>query len=374
MLKKISVATLALILYLSPTTTYANEPRPLTLQQAQNRAINNSSALASMGENIEISRDELERNQDRFPGSQGGFIGIINWQSGLMLQQASIAASVNNIPAQHYTLGFIVAIHFTNIFTLEQSLILFDKQLDLQYTNFNITRVQHELNMVSELDYLLATLAYNEMLINRQNIEASITQAHRELNRLIGVDENIIHELIWETSYEVMPNIVNFTGRLNHQRQNHINVRQALDMQRVAQFNLDNHMTPFDPITGTPMPGGFDPESGTMVPTRAQREIELNNASRRVSEERDRITRHIQDTYSNIRLLEHNIQTAHMELEEAYRNLEIATLQLELGMITPVTLNSLNLQIAHAKEQIRQQELNHLLLVMQFQNPNILVF
>ena len=368
MIKKISAAVLALTFTLS-TTAHANVPsHTLTLRQATERAQRNSTALRTLTEDVDMAREELDRTQSLFPGS-GNMIEVVNWQTNLLRQQANITAHIQNIDAQRATAEFLALSHFANIFTAENQLVLFDQQMALTYQNLTILRAQQALGLASELDYLLATLSFEEMATTREQIVSSIAGAHRELNRLMGtVDEDRIHTILWELEHETVAPVRNLQGLINHQRQNHINVRQAQELQRVAEFQVDNFITPTNPVTGEVIPGNAG------LPTREQRQIAVNDATRQLVAARNQISTHLQDTYTNIRLTEHHIQTAHMELENITDNLAIALVQLSLGMVLPVTIDSLELQIANHKEQIRQLEMNHYLLVMQFQNPNILVF
>ena len=369
-IKKLSLTLVTLTtLVLAPLTTFASpldKPREaLELDTAITLAISNSTTIQNLTENIPQSQTDLNRTEN-LPNFSS-LNTIVAWQADVMTQRARVAANIANAAAQRDTLGFIVTQHFANIAQLETNLTLFDQQLDLTEQNLNISRLQSELGIISELDYLLADLSFNELLLNRTNLESAVVQAHMDLNRLLGLDETLIHDITFDPTYELLPPQVNLTGFINTQRQNHINVRQAVALQEVAIFNLENFSLNVT-ADGIIMPGNAG------APTRAQRQLELNEATRNVTAARNQITVHLQDTYTAIRELEHNLETAAIELADLKNNLATATVQLEVGSILPITLDNIALQIANKEADIRQMHVNHALLVMQFRNPNILVF
>ena len=374
-IKKMTAVVLTAVMSVTASTSvvFGNERlenakrQPLTLRRAIDRATSNSSAIATLNEDTPLSEDELERAENAgLPDTE--FSSIVNWQSNIMLQRAKLAANLSNATAQRDTLGFIVTQHFANIVNTEKALEIFDEQIRLSEKNLEILALQSSVGVIPELDYLLAQISLDELFLNRETMANAVVTAHMELNRLIGVDENLIHEIEFAPEFEPLPALTNVTGHINAQRNNHINVRNARNLVEIASYNLDNFTLATNPNTGEVLPGNGG------QPTRAQREIDVANANRELSAQRNNVTRHLQDTYDNIRALEHNIQTSHIELTDLYQSLEIARVQLEVGMILPITIDNINLQISRQKEQIRQQEIDHHLLVLQFRNPNILVF
>ena len=334
----------------------------LTIEEATRRAISNSLALRAMQDNIILSEESSQRVRDQMFRPMVDVTQVIAWQANLMRAEAARAASLNNIDAQRDTLEFIVHRHFANIVMAENEIILFESSLNLARRDIDIMRVKLELGMVSAAEYNIANLNYEALLNERTALQNALLDAHRELNRLIGLPEDRVHRIEYTVDFEPLPSAFNLVGHISHSVANNVHVVNARGQSATARFEYENHRSQVDMITGMVIPGG---------PTRTEREIAYTQASRDAREARDRVENMVNDMYNQINSLELSINTLHIQLRLAYAELSLRSALFEAGQITRTELDRLEHNMITLEENIRRLEVNHSLVVMQFLNPNI---
>jgi len=355
---------LTLFLLATPLNTYAG-PREftLTLDQARNRAIQNSTTLRNLQENRVITDAEEQRAREGFATGAFGFnmTEFVTLQSDLMRIRAQRAADIQNADIKRDTLGLIVAHQFASILMAENELRLFDENMALLTREMEILKTRIDLGLASELELTFAQLNMDRLGQDRKSLELALAQAHVELNRIIGTPEDRVHQLIFDIKFEEL-NVVNLPGHISHQTNNNAALVQARAESDAARFQLDNHTTPFDPQTGMVIPG---------TASRREYQIHFTMATRDARQTRLSIEDHIINTYHRIRNMEISINNLYLQLDTLHYRLSLLEVELGLGQITPLEIDKINLEILNLEENIRRQEVNHSLLTIEFWNPAI---
>jgi len=234
----------------------------------------------------------------------------------------------------------------------------------LDRRDLEIIRLKLQLGMMSENQYVLATIGHERLLHDRIALENALLEAHRELNRLMGASVEIIHNLIYDWEFEELPATTNLRGHINFSVDNSPSVVQARRQMEAARFELDNHRPQVDMITGSIIPTGT---------TRAEREVHYSQASRDVRQARENMENTVIDLYHQIRDTELRLEGLKLQLLTATVNYELNETLYSVGQITRHDLNWLRHNVIALEEQVRRLEVQHTLWVMQFENPNIAV-
>ncbi|MCL1994978.1 MAG: hypothetical protein FWG63_02105 [Defluviitaleaceae bacterium] len=334
----------------------------LTVEEAAFRATQRSRELRTLAEDAHLARLNLDflRNQQ----SHSHFNTITEFvtaQANVMAVAATRASYLHSANAHRDTLSFLVANYFASILAAEMELILYDYQLAIMVQEQAILETMVTIGVASPLEYQMALLALENATLNRQSLVNAVNNAHTELNRIIGTPQNRVHRLIFEVEYAPLA-VVNLTPHIHHQRLGHALVLEAQANVNVYRYRLDHHRVELDPHTGLPAIGQI---------TREELTIFVNQAARDLADTRNRVEAHVVDTYHQIRLLEQNIETMYLQLQDMYINREVLKAQLVAGEVVPLDIERQDLDIRRLEENLRRIKTDHYLLLMQFNNPNI---
>ncbi|MCL1924849.1 MAG: TolC family protein, partial [Defluviitaleaceae bacterium] len=119
----------------------------------------------------------------------------------------------------------------------------------------------------------------------------------------------------------------------------------------------------------------LNPVTGEIIPgqvTRRELEIELTQAERNVTVERENSENRVRDIYTNIRQLELNIEGLYLQIELLEMNLELMEEQFLAGQITRIDIDRAAANLLRLEESLRNMKANHHILTMQLENPHIL--
>lgn len=381
LLKKCTPIMLALIFSVQPVQVFAQNAEAgntitsnaiientinmhnLTVNQAARRAIENSSSIRNMQDSAVLSREREQSLRDDMFSPMMNMATFMNTSALLMESELERALSIESIEAQRDTLDFIVRNHFANIIRAEKALEISNASIELAERDIIILEVMVSLGLESYASLDLARLNFERTLNTRESLISSINEAHIELNRIMGSPLNRRYNLIFDVEFEELGS-VNLTRYLNDHTRNSISIRQARNELDAAQFRLDNHVAPINMMTGELLSGGV---------SRDVRITNVNIAARAVQDARTDIESSVMATYNQIRNMEIGLNSSLLQLESMQRELEILNTQLRLGQITPIEVDRYKLGIMELEENIRQQKINHSLVVMQLRNPNILI-
>ncbi|MCL1936131.1 MAG: TolC family protein [Defluviitaleaceae bacterium] len=360
-MKKIILTIIILIMF--PFPLLANVPN-LTLEEATRLAINNSTQIRNLESNITLSREGQQRIRDlMWTNPQIPASDFVRMQADMMRLDANRAVSLSSITAQEQTLEFIISNHFANIIMAQNELEIFDKNISLIQRDLNNLRIMQSLGMASNSQIDSVVTSHRQALNNRENLISSIDSAFRELNRLMGTNQNNVYNVIFEPTFNNL-NDINLNEFISRHQNNSVQIENITNQLRIARFELDNHRLDFTPASGM---------VSLTEPTRSDRELQVTQTNRDLREAREQVENNITDLYNQIINLELTIEG--MELQLAILNQEIRVLevQYEVGQITAIELDRKLLEKENLTENIRRQKTNHYLLLMRLNNPNILV-
>lgn len=334
----------------------------LTVAQATQRAIANSSAIRDIQDRSILSREKEDQLRDQLFSPSNNMASLINTSSQLMASELARALNLDNIEAQRSTLGYIITNQFSNIIMGEKALEAYDSNISILERELEISRIKTEIGTQSQMAHELVRANLERAINGRVSLVNSINESYRTLNRHMGVPLDRRYNLIFDAEYEELGE-VDLTRHINNHRRNNIAIQTAQNNLNVQQYQLDNFVTPIDMNTGAILSNE----------TREQRLINVNLAAREVNNARERVEDTILALYSRIRNLEASIQSYLLDLEDLERELEVLYTRFRLGKVTALEIDRHKLKIIRQEQTIMTNQLNHRSLVMRFNNPNISV-
>ncbi|MCL1996863.1 MAG: TolC family protein [Defluviitaleaceae bacterium] len=361
-MKKIfALISIVIVMVAFPSVAFANPT--LTIEEATRRAINNSNAIRNSQDNVTLTRENEQRMRDVFwqlPTWTGS--DFIRFQADIMRIEAGRAVTLNSITAQRETLGFIVANHFANIVMAQNELVLFDENLVIMRQDIEMLQTMETLGMASGTQLRIAQNGYQQALHNRANLIASIETAFRELNRLMGTNQNNIYDLVFEQNFEPLQDI-DIERYIRLHQNSDIQVDNAVRQLSIARFELNSHGgEPFNRITGTGEPGAI---------TRTERELAVTQGNRDLEAARESVENNVIDLHNNILSLELAIQGTELQISILAQELLVMEVQYYVGHLIKIELDRTVLEMYNLQETLRRHKVNHGLLVMQLTNPSI---
>jgi len=334
----------------------------LTIKDAAKKAIENDTNIKNAEESLELYDDKMKKATDTYL-SATTTDAILNASINMMNLDLSRALSIKNIDSQKENVEYNIQKYFNTIINAEKSAELYEESLAIQKKKLDISKVKLELGKISQNDYDKEAAAYEQSLMSKEAYLSTINKAYRDLNSYMGKPLDTTYELVLELEYEVVPE-VNLTAYTDTFVNKSLSVQQAKDSMTVAEYQLDNYTEPYNTVTGLVSESYGEYE---------QLLSSFNQASRSYSDTVEKVKKSVIDSYNSLREAEVTIKSKEMELEEAYKQLEILKTKLELGKITQIEYDEQAYDIKNKEENLRKEKNNYALSAIAFLSPNLLV-
>jgi len=339
------------------------ELRTLTVEEAARRAVSNNSAIANAQDSESVADERISRAQEAVWDS------VIDAQltdASANLRSAELARSLNirDIQARQQYVEFRITRDFNTILNMQADLALAQENLALAERELVIARLRLSLGVISERDYEAAEQDVTRIQSNIEVLNISIGNEFRSLNNSMGAGLNNLdtqYELELELAYEPL-------GRVNLNQHAQMFERESLAVQvaannvEVAGYRVDYFATPFNPLTGQIVP----------APTLEEVIVSLNRESRGLTDARQGMQVGAVDMYNGLRELEIHVRALELELSHAERQLETLQTMYKIGRITQIEVDRVEFQISSLENNLRRLKNEHTLLVMIFNNPNLI--
>ena len=359
----VKILVLGVSLIFLTNTAYANEVPELTVTDATNRAIRNSSQIRAAEDNIlNVSEEEARARDVLWNNPMAGTADVIRFQTSMLALDLERAINNTSIAMQRAGAEILITNHFANIIMAQNELALFDENLRILEREVEIANIRYNLGLAGSADVQSARHNLSVTVNNRANLQNSLDASFRELNRAMGVShnsQNRVYDVILDLEFEPMGDI-NLQRYINQSVQNDARVQGNRGSLEISTFQLDNRMLMFDPMTGAVTPG---------QQTRAQAELNVTQAERELSDTIQSVENSVIDLYNQIRNLELVITATEIQLAVMLQENAIVQVHYSTGNITRLDVERSNLGVANMQETLRRQKINHSIMVMQLTNP-----
>lgn len=357
MRKKVIYITL-LVMMFSLTIVHASETegpvagnglQELKIEDAITKAQKRNKQLRVQGTNIELAQVRKDAAKEDYYNA---------WDFGFEQASAQYSKATVNVEYERKNekviaeqVAFQIEAQFDDILELEEKHDLSYKNLNIQRQKVNHAMKKEELGIGSKV----ATKAEKTKLeIQNKDIEGliqAIDTGYRKLNDAIGGKEER-YILVKENSYEPLDMKRSLQGQVSYAINNDIGLW------------LQEEMAESEKVAFT-APGldGYAP-TYTLY---QQRKLSYAQAMNNVSLTKEAKEEQIKQIYENIQALQIQHDKILIDLEEAQRQYEVMKKRYELGMITAMNLEELELGILQHKVQLSSTSRQHNQLKMLFE-------
>lgn len=357
-MKKKTIYITLLIMLFSLTTIHANESKvtpvenglkELRVEDAIITAQKRSNKLHRQGTSIELAKVNKEAAKENYYNA---------WDMGYEQASASYSKAIaqetyetKNEEIMAEQVGYAIETQFDEILDLEEKYQVAYANLNLQKQKLNHAIKKEDLGIGSTA----ATKAEKTKLAGQnKDIESllqTIDAAYRKLNEAIGgKDERYI--LVKENSYAPLDMKRSLQGQVSYAINNDIDLWL---LEEVAKADKVAFIAP-----------GLDGGAPTYT-VYQQRKLNNAQAENTVSLTKEGKEEQIKKIYENIQALEIQHDKIVIDLEEAQRQYNIMKKRYDLGMITLINLEELELGIIQNQAQLSSTIRTHNQLKMVFE-------
>lgn len=332
-----------------------SEKRDLTIDQAVTDAIAYSRDLKNLEENIDIAKDTTRQVHSAWEVAEGY---ESNHSYAVQLRQLAIALSTYsaNQEIAKKKIEYNIRNIFYNIHTAEQSLALYDKQIDINERQLKIYETMLNLGKLSQVEYNNHKLEYDTLVSDKKAVETQIASAYRSLNQLMGKNIGQQYNLIVDDlTFEEMGD-VSLDYEINKALSTNQTVKSAEDAANLAKYDIDSYV-----------------DGSSVSPDRNQKEANYAQATRALEDAKTGLKTAMTTLYDNIRETERTYKDNAAKLATMEEQLKVKETQYSLGKITLLELDAFKLSIDSLKQTMESSTYNHDIMVREFQNSDLVM-
>ncbi len=331
------------------------EGQAMTVDMAYERAINVSSSLKTLQDSIDVAQETLDDVTFDSNVMTNSFVQDVAYavskkQLTLQIQSYKYKEDVTKEQIRHTIEGY-----FADIEAAQNSLAIYDENLDLAKRNLEISKKQYELGVLSQTAYDTAVDNYNAVVTGKSALETTLESKYAALNTLCEYNVAAIYPIEitdWEYA-EIDPTsldkqVATATSSTN------LNIRLLENNVEVAQYELDLHSDLYS------------------ADTRLQKQAALFTATSTLNDTKLQYEAAEKTLYNNITVLEKNHKSLTDQLTTLNNTMNVYEKQFQLGQITQLQLDTYRYNVKDLNNKIRENENQHHLLAAQYNNPNLL--
>lgn len=322
----------------------------LTVEEAVEMAIKNSSSLKQQSAQMELTEDEREDLFNDFLYSPSdGYSEILS----LLSNDISYANSKLSYEQQKDTIALSMKSAFVSIINGERSLALSKVAPKNEMNQLIVTRKKAQLGLISDQELSQSELNYknNEAQIAQQ--ERSLEEAYESLYTLIGADENETFTLSMEGVYEPL----NLPNSIDSYILTKISSDSTIQQKENSLYLAEQQLEMFY-------------ASGSS--SYKSLENNVSTASLAVKDAKEELTEKLKSCYNEIMSLEESLEQNMEKLEMLKSDLSILNLKLEQKTATQLEVNEAEYEIASLENTIVEEIYEHMILVDKLENTSLL--
>ncbi len=357
-MKKNIIYVSLLIMMFSLTTLYGSEVETvvgedgieeLTVEDAVVKAQKRNKRLRMQGTTIELAKVNKDSAKEHYDNVWDGQFQAAS--SAYSKATANAEYEVKNEALIADQVAFEIETQFDDILELEEKYKLACENLKVQQQKVNHAAKKETLGLGS---IIVTKAEKNQLKIQNKNIESleqAIETEYRKLNDAIGEKEEK-YTLIKENNYEPLDMKRSMQGQVSYAINSDLGIwlqEEVAESEKVAFI--------------APGPDGYAP-TYTLY---QQRKLNYAQALNNVSLSKEGKEEQIKQLYENIQALEIQHDKIIIDLEEAQRQYGIMKKRYELGMITALNLEEVELAVLQNELQLSSTIRQHNQLKIMFE-------
>ena len=338
-----------------------SEKYDLTIDQAVTDAIAFSRDLKNLEENIDIAEDNEKVVRNAWASQNSGeTISDYATTHSYAVQLRQLANTLSNYSANEeiakQKIEYNIRSLFYNIKAAEDSLALYDEQIDIQARQLKVYETMLNLGKLSQVEYNDYKQTYDTLVSDKKAVETQISSAYRNLNQLMGKDINQQYNIIVDDLTFTEMGDVSLDYEINKAIATNQTVKEAEDSVNLNKYSLDSFV-----------------DGSTVSSDRTQTENNYAQSTRTLEDTKTSLKAEMTSLYENIREAERTYRDNEASLANMEEQLKVKETQYSLGKITELELDAYKLSIDSLKNTMETAVYDHDIMVRQFQNSNLIM-
>lgn len=334
-------------------TNTENEELPiLTVDEAVKKATSYSRTLKNIDENTMLNDQSIDSAQSDLRLATEAEEGL---NLAVKLKELNFKNSNYKATAEieKESIKLSVISFFADVINAEKELELYNKSLEISEKELEISKTKLELGLLSQSDYDSQKISYNKELAQRDAKKVSIDNAYISLNKVMGTDLNNRYNLSLDLDYNELSD-ANLDLSVNRAVSSLQSVVEKENSLEIAKYELETH----NALVGSE--------------TYESKQVKVSQASRELSDAKTSAKEQVINAYNEILTAETSYKANLAELEKMKNELEVNKVKYELGKITELEIKKAEYEIEQMESSIQSQIYKHEILVMKFNNPNLI--
>ncbi len=336
-----------------------NAVTDLTIEDAVAKAISYSRNIKNMDESFEIA--EIEQKMTRYAWqSASDATANITYAIALRNLTNNLKNYDSNKEAEKEKIEYNIKQLFYGLKDAERSIELYDESIELSKRQLKIYDVMLKVGKMSQIQYNEAVTACQTLEANKLSLENSIASAYRSLNQLMGENINKKYNIVVEDmEYKPVSSELDLDAAITKALSSNSTLKGLSDSVDVAKMSVDTY--------------GYRATTGETNSNKESLVSQYEQASRGLADTKTALTSGVTAIYDNIKNAENTYQQNVLKLNDMENELKLKETQLKLGKITQIELDQYKYSIEQLKAQQESAVRSYELLVMQFNNSNLIM-
>lgn len=328
------------------------EDSVLTVDEAVKKAVDYSRTLKTLYENNELNElNADDTHTDLIWSSE--YVEVTNLNAELKNLMNSIRNYGTNVEIEKEKIRLNVIQLFAGIISAEDSVDMYEKQLELNERDLKIAQVKKELGLISSSEYEALEVENNRLKSSKQSVEAALSEAYISLNRLLGQNIDTKYTVELDIDYEPLGETDLDYAVLKASTSSQT-VKEKEEAAEIAQYQLDVYSSLWS------------------NDKKEAKQNNLNQATRSLADTKAEMAARVKNLYNSIQTAEADYNSNLASLEQQKKDLEIKKLQLDLGKITQLEYDKAEYKIKELENTIKQGVYSHYIQVCKYNNPDLI--
>lgn len=335
-----------------------NEVTDLTVDQAVEKAINYSRTLKNIDENVEIA--EVNEKVTRYAWqATDDSTSSVAYSITLRQLRDNLKNYENNKEVEKKSIEYNVKKLFYGLKDAENSIALYDKQIELSKRQLEIYKVMIKVGKMSQVEYDAKVTECEKLEASKLSIENSYDAAFRTLNQLMGTNVNAKYNIIIEDmEFNPVSSELNLNGAIATALATNQSLKELSDSTELAKYTKDTYY--YRGITGET---NSDKESI---------DSQYAQATRGLEDAKTNLVTQINGIYDDIKNAESEYKQNAADLKDKNAQLAVMETQLSLGKTTQIEVDAYKLSIEQLEAEIESSVRSYDLLLCQFNNSDLI--
>ncbi len=347
----------------STGTSYStlSEKYDLTIDQAVTDAIAYSRDLKTLAEDMDLTEDNEKVVRNSWAAQNDGeTVSDYETTHSYAVQLRQLANTLSNYSANEeiakQKIEYNIRSLFYSIKTAEDSLDLYDAEIDIQARQLKIYETMLELGQLSQVEYNDYKETYDTLVSDRKAVESQISSTYRSLNQIMGKNINQQYNIILDDITFTEMGDVSLEYEINKALATNQSVKEAQQTVDLNKYSLDSFI-----------------DSSTVSSDRTETENSYAQSTRNLEDTKTSLRASMTELYENIIEAERTYKDNAASLANMEEQLKVKETQYELGQITELELDAYKLSIETLRYNMESAVYDHDIMVREFQNSNLIM-